>query len=355
MVYLFVGIDEYLKTSGAEGVIRALVPPEDRDFALETIDATCEKCEDVLAVLNRAGEALYTASFLGTGKVVWMREANFLPGTRGRATEAQDAKDAVARFFDELISAPLPEGHHLIISASSCPKTSAFYKWVAKTGKITECGGEVRSYQQTKVAQERLEMLLPEFGLQMSEPVRRAFVERVGADTRTLHSELEKLRTFLGTATQVSLDAIRAVTCSAVGAEPIDLSEAILVRSPQRLAQTVERLRGDKNSAFPAASVVLNTLNDLCALRDAIDKGWLSQGRWEIPPEELPSRLARLTGYRLSIHEAGAQRYTLNELRIARHLAVEMRFKMADSTSQEPWAIMEPVLLRMMARKTRTR
>ena len=56
VVYLFAGPDEYLKTEGAKRVIDTLVPASERDFGLETIDARCDKCEEVLSALNRAEE-----------------------------------------------------------------------------------------------------------------------------------------------------------------------------------------------------------------------------------------------------------------------------------------------------------
>lgn len=351
MLYLFLGTDDYLKSEGAKRVIDALVPKEDRDFGLETIDAACDTCADVLAALDRAGEALYTASFFGGGKVVWLRDANFLPGAKGRAVEAQDAKDAVAAFLEGLQNDPLPEGHHLVITANTCLKTTRFYKWVAKAGKVEECGTELRSWQLEKAAQERLDALLPASGLRMSPAVRAAFARRVGADSRTIVSELEKLRTYLGNAgADVSEADLEAITSAAVGAEPFDLSNALLARSPLQIAKAVALLRTDRNAAFPAAAAILNTLNDLCCLRDALDQGWLSGGRWDLPADQLPARLARLQGWMLSKQVEGAKRYTLNELRAARHYAIEMRFRLVDATSQDPWAIIEPTLLRIVSR-----
>ncbi len=354
MIYLFLGTDDYLKSEGAKRVIDALVPKADRDFGLETIDAACDTCDDVLSVLDRAGEALYTASFFGGGKVVWLRDANFLPGAKGRAVEAQAAKDAVAAFLEGLQKDPLPEGHHLVVTANACLKTSRFHKWVAKEGKVEECGAELRSWQLEKAAQERLEALLPASGLRMAPAVRAAFARRVGADTRTIVSELGKLRTYLGEdGAEVTERDLEAVVSAAVGAEPFDLSNALLARSPLQVAKAVALLRADRNAAFPAAAAILNTLNDLCCLRDALDQGWLVGGHWDLPADRLPARLARLQGWALSRQAEGAKRYTLNELRAARHHAIEMRFRLVDSTAQDPWAIIEPTLLRIVSRAVR--
>lgn len=354
VIYLFTGPDEYLKTEGAKAVINKCLPASERDFGLETIDARCDKCDDVLSVLNRAEESLYTDSFFGGGKVIWLRDVNFLPGVKSRAVESQTAKEAVAAFCETLQQHPAPATHHLVITADSCPQNTKFAKWVKSDGVLEICGEEVRSSNLEKVALERLGPLLTKCGLQMARPVQTAFVQRVGADTRTLVSELEKLKTYLGTeTTTVTAADLDAVTSVAVGGEPFDLVTAIQNRSPLQVSKAVEKLRSDKNAAFPTAVVILNTLNDLCAIADALERHWLVNGQWKFPHEQMPQRLARQTGWLLNKTVEAAKRYTLNELRAARHYAVEMRFKLVDSTAQDPWAIVEPVLLRIVARSRR--
>ncbi len=356
MIYLFAGPDEYLKTEGAKRIVDQLVPASNRDFGLEVMDAHCEKCDDVLRVLNQAEEGLFTESFFGGGKVVWLRDVNFLPGVKSKATEAQAAKEAVAKFCDNLQDNPLPEDHHLVITADSCPLTSRFAKWVKSAGNYHVCGVEVRSFSLEKVALENLGPLLENKRLKMAAPIRSAFVQKVGADTRTLVSELEKLDTYLGPERDtVTMDDLETITSTAVIGEPIELVTAIQQRSPLQVSRIVEKLRLDKNSAFPAAAVLINTLNDLCAIADALEHQWLSGGQWNIPIDQIPQRLARLQGWNLSKLIDAAKRYSLNELRAARHYVIEMRFKLADTTSQEPWAIIEPVLLRIVARRTATR
>lgn len=352
MVYLFVGTDPYQKTSGAKAVVDKLVAPENRDFGLEVIDASCDTADAAVAALDRAREALYTESFFGDGKVVWLKEANFLPGARNRVTEAQATKEAVEAFAALLAATPLPEAHTLLITAPTCSGASAFGKWIAKVGKVVPCGESVAPGKSAAVAAERLAALLPKSELKMSSTVQQAFAQRVGADSWTILSELEKLRTYLGKAgAEVTLADLEVITCTAASAEPFEISNAICARSPGRVAKAVAQLSNDKNAAFPAAAMVLNLLNELVALRDALDRGFLSGGRWTLPPEQVPARLRTMSGWMLPKRVEAARRYTLNELRAARHYAIEMRFKLVDSTAQDPWTIVEPVLLRIVARR----
>lgn len=354
MLHLFVGTDDYLKSEGAKRVIDALVPPADRAFGLEIVDGACDRADDALAAIARTEEAARTPSFLGGAKVAWLREATFLPGAKGRAAEAQAVREAAAAFVERLAADPLPEGHHLIITTATCPKNTKLRKLAEQSGEVRECGAPVRLWDAEKVAQERLADQLPASGLRMAPPVRAAFAKRVGPDTRTIVSELRKLRDYIGKeGAEVVLRDVEAVTSSSVGTEPFALAEAILARSPLAVARAVALLRADKNAAFAAAAVLLNTLNDLCAIRDALDRGWLAGNRWEIPAERLPARLARLNGWSLGKQVEAAKRYTLNELRAGRHYAVGMRFKLVDATAQDPWAIIEPTALRVVMRRVR--
>ncbi len=355
MIHLFVGKDDFLKTEGAKNIIRDTIPASERDFGVETIDATCNKGEEVLQTLDRLREALFTSGLFGGAKVIWLREANFLPGSTGRAVESQAAKDAVNDFCEMLQHTPIPEEHTFIITTSSFPKTTRFAKWVSKTGTIIECGKELRSYQVLEAALERLDQLLPRTSLTMSPPVRNAFAKRVGADTRTILSELEKLEAYISPSRPVTEEDVALLTAITNTAEPFDLIDALQNRNTLALSRLITLLRTDKDSAFPAAAVILNTFNDLCAIRNALQRNFISSdGIWTIASEKLPERLSRINGWAMKRLLAAANRFTLNELRAARHYLVEMRFRMVDSSAvYNPWDIMEPYLLRAVARKNK--
>ena len=54
----------------------------------ETIDATVSNSGDALAVLGKLREALQTLPFFGGGKVVWLRDCNFLGEDRTASSAA---------------------------------------------------------------------------------------------------------------------------------------------------------------------------------------------------------------------------------------------------------------------------
>ena len=352
MLHLFLGPDDYLKTEGAKHLIDTLVPPEERDFGLEILNATCNTCDDLLAAVDRAGEALYTPSFLGGNKVVWLQNCTFFPGTKSRCLEAEEAKAAAEKFFRGLIAEPLPPGHSLIITANSCPAVGAskdFLAWVKKNGAITTCGDELPPWKQAEATDALLSGLLPQVGLKFSRDAREAFTQRLAPDSRTILSELEKLKTYLGGETLVEASAVEAVTSGSAETPTTALTDAICARSAAAATKAIAQLRTDKNAAFPAAIGIINLLNTLVALRDAQERGWFNGKTLDLPPSHIPACLQRIN-YK---HPAAANRYTLNELRAARHYAIQMRFKLVDSTAQDAWAIIEPAVLRIIARARR--
>ena len=60
----------------------------------ETIEATVSNSGEALAVIARLREALQTLPFFGSGKVIWLRDCNFLGDER--AASAQAVTEALA-------------------------------------------------------------------------------------------------------------------------------------------------------------------------------------------------------------------------------------------------------------------
>src|SRR5882672_3619355 len=66
----------------------------------ETIDAGVSNAGEALRVLGRLREGLQTLPFFGTGKVVWLKNCNFLGDER--TASAGDVTDSLAELAQEL-------------------------------------------------------------------------------------------------------------------------------------------------------------------------------------------------------------------------------------------------------------
>ena len=77
-IYAVVGSDESAVKSAAAELAAQLTPPDAGDFGVETIDACADNADQAASRIRSAIEALRTLPFFGGGKLVWLKNANFL-------------------------------------------------------------------------------------------------------------------------------------------------------------------------------------------------------------------------------------------------------------------------------------
>ena len=104
----------------------------------EIIEATAANSGDALKALARLREALQTLPFFGSGKVVWLRDCNFLG--EERAASAAAVTETLAELADELKKFAW-QTVRLIISAGKVDKRKTFYKTQEKIGKVEIIAG----------------------------------------------------------------------------------------------------------------------------------------------------------------------------------------------------------------------
>ena len=83
-IYAVVGSDESAVKSAAKDLAAQLTPADAGDFGVETIDGCADNAEQAATRIRSAIEALQTLPFFGGGKLVWLKNANFLGGQRAR-------------------------------------------------------------------------------------------------------------------------------------------------------------------------------------------------------------------------------------------------------------------------------
>src|SRR5690348_4669155 len=91
-IYAVVGSDESaVKSTAAELAVR-LAPADAGDFGVEIIDGCADHADQAAARIRSTIEGLQTVPFFGGGKLVWLKNANFLADTRlGTSATVQDA------------------------------------------------------------------------------------------------------------------------------------------------------------------------------------------------------------------------------------------------------------------------
>jgi DNA polymerase-3 subunit delta len=361
-VYLVCGADDYLVEQQARRIVETRVPAAERALGLEMLDGRVESAEAAGTVIRQCLEAVQTPGFFGTGKLVWLKNATFLnPLVRPGDHEVVKARLAS---LTALIKAGLPVGQGLLISAVSIARNTAFFKACMAAGEVSDFGSAEKAWEQEKLARERLEGLLREARLQMSEDVRERFLQRVGTSTRLVANELEKLRVYLGAADQqvaaADVDAIVSVGREAMA---WDLTDAMGERDAAGLVAALRRLEAQNENPIGLVTMAESRIRELLVLRQALDFRWLEARETERGPfckwkEQLPAEADALLGalprdprsvapFIQRKAAVQATRYTLAELRRARHILLELREKLV-SSSAPPEVLLETALLRLI-------
>lgn len=362
---LVCGEDAFLRAQKTRQLVDELAPDESRALGLEAIDGRLQDAESAAAAVNQVIESLQTLSFFGSGKLVWLRDATFLGGSRGSSLPAALAKPV--EVLIRLLAGGLSDGYSLLISAESINRQTALYKAFQRHGEVFDFAMGTRSYEQRRYAEARLKELLPRFELTMRPESALLFLARTGTDTWRMVGELEKLRLYLGGSGEATTEAIQEVTSLGEVDAAWDLADALGDRDLKRVLSTLRRLLNQRHPAIALAALLESRVRELLVFREAMDRGWLrvQPGRnvprvgWEaVPPaaDELfssdrsdPRKMAPFLAGRRA---AQAGRYSLRELRNARHLLITLRDRLV-STTVPADILIETTLLRIAARGRR--
>ncbi|MDP6849139.1 MAG: DNA polymerase III subunit delta [Kiritimatiellia bacterium] len=361
-IHLIFGDDEFRVTSTAKEVISGVISPEEQTLGLEIVDAKADTVDGASGKLDQAFESLQTPGFMGSDKVVWLRDAGFLADTVvGRSETVKTKVNELAA----LIKQGLLPGQHLVVTAPKVDKRYSFYKTCKQYGSIQEFSIPDRSYQADQQAAAFLRTVIPEKGLKMPRDVLLAFVERVGTDSRQLLGELDKLDLFLGDRREVKPEDIRAITCSSREAIVWDLTDAVGNRHLARSLEMIRQLSFQKQSPIGLVMMMGSRIRELMIYREAINRRWLVRRKnqsgksavaWgDVPPEaetmfkEWLTRDPRSTHpFRVGLLAKQANLFSAKELEHC-HREIVAAHESLVSTAVPGPLVLELLIVRMLA------
>src|SRR6202142_4287571 len=99
----------------------------------EIIDASVSNSGDALTAIAKLREALNTLPFFGSGKVVWLRDCNFLGDDRTASSQA--VTETLAELADEIKNFKW-QNVRLLVSAGKVDKRKVFFKRLDKIGSV---------------------------------------------------------------------------------------------------------------------------------------------------------------------------------------------------------------------------
>jgi DNA polymerase III delta subunit len=361
-IHLIVGEDDFLVETTARKLILAALAQTPYDQAVETVPGNAGNSEEQMRALRACEASVQTPPFLEPVKVTWWRNVTFLPGGGQGGRIAESVKEALERFARLLSQAPLPPNQHLVVTAPKLLPTSIFAKTLKDIADLRLFPSETRADRRQQAALARVNDLAKDESLVFAPGADQAFVAKAGTDTRTLVSELAKLRAYLGTESDtVSAKHIAEIT-SAGGSEPElwDITDAVGARDPVRLVRVFSKFADIQKMGVLLATVAEKFFRELIVYREACDNGWLSEGGWSSRiPEDIRRHLddagvgpgAAKSDWAARRGARHARAFTLRELRLARFRLLAAREKVVSSEADGELVKME--LLRLVARSAR--
>jgi DNA polymerase III subunit delta len=244
----------------------------------EIIDASVSNSGDALNKISKLREAIQTLPFFGSGKVVWLRDCNFLGDER--AASAQAVTETLAELADELKNFKW-ENVRLLISAGKVDKRKSFFKTLEKIGAIENF--DALSADDRDWA-ERIEIAaraaIRGHKKEISEDALAELIARVGPNLRQLEMEIEKLSLFLGNREKIELADVAAVCSRNKTAKAFALGDALgdrdLPRLLKRLDEELWETKFDsQKSEIGLLYGLISKVRAMLLLKEMLREGWV--------------------------------------------------------------------------------
>ena len=326
-LHVIIGEDDYLVGETAKKVIGDGV-------GLEVIDSMTATNADLQMKDLREAEASFdTPPFLDPKKVTWWKNVHFLPGG-GKKDSSEEVKEALQKFGAKLAASPLAENQHFVLSGPKLLKTSIFAKTLATAAEMVVFAAE-KPWEAAKNATVRIIDLAAEAGLKFAPGAAEKFVSVVGTDSRSLMSELGKMRDYLGPgATAITAADVSEITSQGYGVEPVvwDVTDAIGRRDLNAALEAMRKFELENGFAVFMTGIIEKFFRQLIDVKNGKTEG--------------------MNPYALRKNEGFLRNWSPAELRTARARFLLLREKVVSGTTSGDTLVVS-TLVRVMRRARR--
>ena len=265
--------------------------------------------------------------------MTWWKNVHFLPGG-GKKGASEEVKEALEKFAKKLSESPLQENQHFILSGPHLLKTSVFAKTLATAAEMVVFAAE-KPWEAAKNAAVRVIDLAKEMGLSFAPGVAEKFVSVVGTDTRSLMSELGKMRDYLGNEKPtIDAAAVAEITSQGFGVEPVvwDVTDAIGKRDLNAALEAMRKFELENGFAVFMTGIIEKFFRQLIDVKNGKTEG--------------------MNPYALRKNEGFLRNWSLAELRAARARFLMLREKVVSGTTSGDVLVVS-TLVRVMRRHVR--
>jgi DNA polymerase-3 subunit delta len=330
----------------------------------ESIEASVSNSGEALAVVARLREALQTLPFFGSGKVIWLRDCNFLGDER--AASAQAVTETLAELAEELKRFSW-QGVRLLISAGKVDKRKTFFKTLDKIGLVeTLSGWSVDDKDWANRAEIEARSAIRARQKEITEEALAELVNRIGPNPRLLDSEIEKLCLFVGNRKQIEAGDVAAICTRNKTARAFALGDALgdrdLPRLLRRLDEELWELKfNSQKSEIGLLYGLISKVRAMLLLKEMLCEDWIKPemdyNRFKaqlerVPAEKLPAdrrfNPLSLNPYVLYKALPHAKKYTRNELVRAMDLLLRCNQRLVSSGLDEA-LVLQQALVQIVA------
>jgi DNA polymerase III subunit delta len=265
----------------------------------EIIEASVSNSGDALTAIARLREALNTLPFFGSGKVVWLRDCNFLGDDR--TASSQSVTETLGELAEELKNFDWSRnsGIRLLISAGKVDKRKIFFKALDKIGLVdifSAWSADDKDWSERAEAAART--AVRERRKEISREALAELVNRTGPNARQLENEVEKLCLFVGGREKIEFADVAAVCTRNKTARAFALGDALGDRDlPRLLARLDEELweskYDSKKSGIGLLLGLISKVRAMLLLKEMVREGWIKADadyhRFKLQLEKVPA------------------------------------------------------------------
>jgi DNA polymerase-3 subunit delta len=326
----------------------------------EIIEATVSNSGEALTALGRLREALQTLPFFGSGKVIWLRDCNFL-GDERTAT-AQAVTETLNELAGELKIFKW-QGVRLLISTGKVDKRKTFFKTLDKIGTVESFSGwSVDDRDWAERAEVAAGAAVRARQQEISEEALAELVNRVGPNPRQIDNEVEKLCLYVGERKKIEFADVAAICTRNKAALAFALGDALGDRDlPRLLRRLDEELWGVKTDSHKSEIGLLygliSKVRAMLLLKEMLREGWIKPemdyNRFKaqlerVPADKLPAdrrfNPLALNPYVLYKALPQAKKYTQGELVRAMDLLLRCNRRLVSSGLDEALVLQETLV-----------
>ena len=259
----------------------------------EIIDAAVANSGEALKAIAKLREALQTLPFFGSGKVIWLKNCNFLSDERAAT---KDVSESLAGLAEELKGFSW-QNVRLLISAAKVDKRKVFYKALDKLGEVESMAGwSVDDRDWVDQAEAWARKAFRARQKEISDEALAELISRVGPNARQLENEIEKVSLYVGGRTGIEFEDVTAICTRNKTAHAFALGDALgdreLSRVLARLDEALWEVKLDpQKSEIGLLYGLISKVRAMLLLKEMLKEGWVKP---DIDYNRFKSQLERI-------------------------------------------------------------